>query len=143
MAIEKHKTVAKWALIEAGGNLFLSIVLVKTIGIYGVAWGTSLVTAVVHLVFWPRYVHKVLDIPVRKYLWQGWGKITICSIPYGIACIITDRYWHPGNLFAFFSQIVVTLPIYAVCVLAIFRGEAGTIFRRWQASRLLRTHTIS
>ena len=143
MAIEKHKTVAKWAVLEALGNLFLSIVLVKTIGIYGIAWGTSIITAIIHLIFWPRYVSKELNIPVRRYLWQGWGKITMCSIPYGVVCAITDRYWHPTNLFAFFSQIVVTLPIYAVCVLLIFRSEVGVIFRSWQASRVSRTQTIT
>jgi O-antigen/teichoic acid export membrane protein len=143
MAIEKHKTVAKWAVLEALGNLFLSIVLVKTIGIYGIAWGTSIITAIIHLIFWPRYVSKELNIPVRRYLWQGWGKITMCSIPYGIACVITDRYWHPGKLIVFFSQIVVILPIYAVCVLIIFRSEVSSMFRSWQASRLSRTQTIT
>ncbi|HEV2710980.1 MAG TPA: flippase [Edaphobacter sp.] len=140
MAIEKHKTVAKWALIEAGGNLCLSIVLVKMIGIYGVAWGTSLVTAVIHLIFWPRYVHKVLGIPVRQYLWQGWGKITMCSIPFGVACIVADKYWHASNLPAFFMQILLTLPVYAICVMVIFRSEARAILRKWQASRILQTH---
>jgi O-antigen/teichoic acid export membrane protein len=138
MAIDKHKPVAKWAVIEAALNLGLSILLVKTIGIYGVAWGTSLAMILVHLTFWPKYVREVLDVRVRTYLWQGWAKITLCSIPYAIACAITDRYWHAGNLVSFFAQIVVILPVYAICVLVVFRSEVQNLFAKWQASRAVR-----
>lgn len=137
MAIDKHKPVAKWAVIEAVLNFGLSIILVKTIGIYGVAWGTTIAMTFVHLTFYPRYVRKVLDIPIRKFLWEGWTKITLCSIPYAIACAITDRYWHPAHLAVFFLQIIAVLPVYALCVIAVFRGEARALFLKWQASRLV------
>ena len=58
MATDKHKPVAKWAVIEAVLNLSLSLILVKTIGIYGVAWGTSIAMAFVHLIFWPNMCIK-------------------------------------------------------------------------------------
>jgi O-antigen/teichoic acid export membrane protein len=138
MAIDKHKPVAKWAVIEATTNLTLSIVLVKTFGVYGVAWGTSIASIFVHLTFYPRYVRKVLDVPVRKFLWQGWMKITLCSVPYAIVCAVTDRYWHAGNLATFFVQIIVILPVYAVSVFAVFRSEVQTLFLKWRASRLVR-----
>jgi O-antigen/teichoic acid export membrane protein len=138
MAIDKHKPVAKWAVIEAVLNLGLSLVLVKTVGIYGVAWGTSITIAFVHLAFWPRYVRKVLGVPVRIFLWEGWTKITLCSIPYAVVCAVTDKYWHASNIVAFFAQIIVTLPVYAICVLAVFRSEVRSLFLKWQASRLAR-----
>jgi O-antigen/teichoic acid export membrane protein len=138
MAIDKHKPVARWAVAEAVLNLGLSIVLVKTIGIYGVAWGTSIATAFVHLVFWPRYVRKVLGVPVRRFLWEGWMKITLCSIPYALVCAVTDRYWHASNLAVFFAQIIAILPVYVVCVLAVFRSEVKSLFLKWQTSRLVR-----
>jgi len=137
-ATDKHKPVAKCAVTEAILNISLSIALVKTIGIYGVAWGTSISMALCHLVFWPPYVRKVLHIPVKRYLWEGWLKITLCSIPYAIACAATDRYWHASNLIEFFLQITVILPVYAICVVAVFRDEARTLFQKWQASRLVR-----
>jgi O-antigen/teichoic acid export membrane protein len=138
MAIDKHKPLAQWAVVEAVLNLGLSIVLVKTIGIYGVAWGTSIAMAFVHLSFWPRYVRKVLNIPMRKFLWEGWAKITLSSVPYAIVCAVTDRYWHASNLAVFFVQIAVTLPVYAICVLAVFHGEAKSLLLKWQTSRLVR-----
>jgi O-antigen/teichoic acid export membrane protein len=138
MAIDKHKPLAQWAVVEALLNLGLSITLVKTIGIYGVAWGTSISIVFVHLIFWPRYVRKILGVPIRKFIWEGWMKITVCSVPYAVVCSITNKYWHAGNLVAFFAQVIATLPVYAVCVLVVFRSEAQRLFQKWQASRLVR-----
>jgi O-antigen/teichoic acid export membrane protein len=135
MAIHKHKPVANSAIFEALFNLTLSIILVKTIGIYGVAWGTSISMALVHLYFWPRYVKKVLDIPIRTFLWDGWGKITVCSIPFALVCILAERYWHARNLAIFFAQILVTLPVYVLCVLAVFHSDAKMLFAKWKTSR--------
>ena len=137
MAIDKHKPVAKSAVVEAVLNLGFSILLVKTVGIYGVAWGTSISMTLVHLSFWPRYVRKILDVPVRTFVWEGWLKITMCAIPYAVASAIADRYWHASNVFAFFAQIIATLPVYAICVMAVFRGEARSLFLKWQASKLV------
>ena len=137
MAIEKHKPVAKFAVIEAAFNLCLSLVMAKTIGLYGVAWGTSIAMASVHLYFWPKYVRKVLGVPIRTYVWDGWLKITACSLPYAALLAITDRYWHAGNLISFFAQILAVLPVFVICVAIVFRSEVRTLFSKWQASRLV------
>lgn len=135
MAIGKHKPAAKWAVIEAAINLGLSLILVRTVGIYGVAWGTSISNALVCSLFWPRYISKTLDVPIRTFLWEGWAKITLCSIPFAIVSALADRYLHPHSLVAFFSEILITLPVYAAFVLIIFREEVMTVFRMWQQSR--------
>jgi O-antigen/teichoic acid export membrane protein len=135
VAIDKHKPLARWAMYEAIFNLGLSIVLVKTVGLYGVAWGTSISMGLVHLLFWPSYINKVLGVPIKTYIWEGWVKITLCSIPFGIMCAIAERYWPAKNLVTFFSQIIVTLPIYAISVAVVFRSEVLTLFHKWQASR--------
>jgi O-antigen/teichoic acid export membrane protein len=135
MAMEKHKPVARWALFEAMLNLGLSIVLVKTIGIYGVAWGTAISMTFTHLLFYPRYIQKVLGVAPRTYIWQGWGKILLCVLPFAGACAITEQLWHPANLLLFFGQILVILPVYAGCVLLVFREESRSLLGRWQASR--------
>jgi O-antigen/teichoic acid export membrane protein len=135
MAIGKHKPAAKWAVIEAAINLGLSLILVRTVGIYGVAWGTSISNALVCSLFWPRYISKTLEVPIRTFLWEGWAKITLCSIPFAIVSALADRYLHPHSLVAFFSEILITLPVYAAFVLIIFREEVMTVFRMWQQSR--------
>jgi O-antigen/teichoic acid export membrane protein len=133
----KHKSVAKWAAIEAVLNLSLSIVLIKTIGLYGVAWGTSIAMVVSHLIFWPRYVRRELGVPIRTYLWEGWIKITLCAVPFAIVSVLVDRYLHVKSLITFFTQVLLTLPVYVLGVLSIFHKPVLSAFRRWQASRLV------
>jgi O-antigen/teichoic acid export membrane protein len=133
--VDKHKSVATCAAIEAAFNLSLSLVLVKVIGLYGVAWGTSISMAIVHLVFWPKFVKKEYGVSVLTYLWEGWGKILACSIPFGLATALVDRHFHPGSLITFFGQVLMTLPVYLLVVLAIFHKPVFSVYKRWQASR--------
>jgi O-antigen/teichoic acid export membrane protein len=130
--IEKHKSVARWAIAEAALNLSLSILLAKTIGLYGVAWGTSIATTIIHLVFWPRFVRSELGVPISTYLWEGWGKISLCSIPFGIACAVSDKYFHPHSMVEFFGQIFAILPIYAICALWIFKDDVRQVWAAWR-----------
>lgn len=134
MAIGKHGPVAKWAVFEAVLNFGLSIVLAKTIGIYGVAWGTSISMAIIHLCFWPRYVHKVLGVSPGRYLAEGWGKVTLCTIPFGAVCAWTEHFWQAHNLVVFFAQILVVLPVYGISILAMFHREVHGALRRRQAA---------
>jgi peptidoglycan biosynthesis protein MviN/MurJ (putative lipid II flippase) len=135
--VDKHKSVAKSAAIEAVFNLSLSLILVKTIGIYGVAWGTAISMSVVHLIFWPRYVRRELGIPIRTYVWEGWIKVTLCAVPFAVASVLVDRHLHASSLVSFFGQVLLTLPVYFLGVLMIFHKEALHAFRQWQASRMV------
>jgi len=133
--VDKHKSVATCAAIEAVFNLGLSLILVKVIGLYGVAWGTSISMAVVHLIFWPRFVSKELGVSPITYLWEGWGKMILCAIPFAIVSLLAERHLHPGSLVVFFGQVLLTLPIYFLTVLAIFHKPMLSAFKRWQVSR--------
>lgn len=130
-ATGKHKAVAKCASIEALLNFCLSVFLVRKIGIYGVAWGTSITMLLVHLSFWPAYVQRALNVPAWKYIWSGWGKITASSIPFGIACALADRHWHASSLLIYFSQILITLPIYVIAVALVFHKESKALVMKW------------
>lgn len=138
-----QKAVAKWSTIEAVLNLTVSLILVKTIGIYGVAWGTSLTMSFVHLIFWPRYVHKIMGVPALKYVWDGWIKITLYSIPFAIATAFVEKHWFARSLPVFLLQILAVLPVYAICVGIFFRDETLNILRKWQASKLDRPQTAT
>jgi O-antigen/teichoic acid export membrane protein len=139
MAISKHKPVAYAALIEAILNLGATLLVVRSTGIYGVAWATALAMALVHLVFWPPYLRKTLNMPILPFLWEGWGKITLCALPFAAVCAVADATWHPHNLGVFFLQVLLTLPVYALTLLIVFRGEAMNLFHKWRASRLQQT----
>ncbi len=135
MAIDKHKPVARWALFEAGSNLVLSIILVKRVGIYGVAWGTAISMGLAHLAFWPRYVRQVLGIPIKQYIWSGWLKILLCSLPFAAFCFLTDTLWRPRDLLSFFLEILLVIPVYICTVSAVFFKDLKATYVAWQLSR--------
>ena len=47
--MEKLKRVTLWGYHEAIANLTLSVILVRRIGIYGVAWGTTIPSVIIEI----------------------------------------------------------------------------------------------
>jgi O-antigen/teichoic acid export membrane protein len=121
--LAKHRPFALSVVCEALANLTLSIILVRRMGIYGVAWGTIIPNLLIQFVFWPRYICKLLGIPVWPYLWQSWIRPFIAAVPFGAACCLTDHFWVATHLPHFFLQILILLPIYFAMFIACFWKE--------------------
>jgi O-antigen/teichoic acid export membrane protein len=138
----KNKAVALVAAAEATANLVLSVVLVRFMGLNGVAWGTVIPNLAVHLVFWPRYICRIVKIPVGQYLWQAWMRPWLAIIPFGLACYLADRAWTATNLIHFITQMTVLLPTLALGIVLSFPKEVWAQFRsqpkwfteRWDAA---------
>jgi O-antigen/teichoic acid export membrane protein len=121
--LAKHRAFAFSVLGESIGNLALSIFLVKQIGINGVAWGTVIPSLAVQLLFWPRYICKLVEIPVRLYFWQSWIRPGLAAIPFGAACYLSDRFLTATHLVQFFLQIAAILPVFLAGVVLCFWKE--------------------
>jgi O-antigen/teichoic acid export membrane protein len=133
--MEKHKRIAYWAIGEAIANFVLSIVLVRRIGIYGVAWGTTIPSVIIELLLWPRFICKLVEIPVRTYLWQTWFRTALGALPFAIACVLAERYWPARNLVYFFLQIAALLPLFPLTLALIFQREVSGKVREWRKRR--------
>jgi O-antigen/teichoic acid export membrane protein len=107
----KHKPFAIWQSCEGVANLALSIFLVRKIGIIGVAWGTVLPSLVSQLVLWPKYLSKLMGLPVWEYFRECWVRPALANTPFCLACIWTDHYWRVTNMVHFFLQIAALLPL--------------------------------
>ena len=84
----KHKVLAYIAIGEGLANLALSIVLIRRIGLVGVAWGTVIPDLVCTSVILPLYTLRVLKLGVREYIVKAYVRPLICAAPVaGIA------YW--------------------------------------------------
>ncbi|MGD0482869.1 MAG: oligosaccharide flippase family protein [Terracidiphilus sp.] len=121
--IEKHKTIAMWAIAEAIANLTLSIVLARNIGIYGVAIGTLVPSLAVNLLLWPRYVSHLVGINYREVFLKVWGPVFLCAVPFAGASYAVGAFFPARNLMMFILQTVALLPIFAVSVGWIFRNN--------------------
>lgn len=129
--LEKHKRVAFWAIGEAVANLTLSIVLVRRMGIYGVAWGTAIPSVIVEIVLWPHYICKLLSISVKTYLWQAWGRTALAVVPFSLGCVVIERFWPVHNLAFFFLQIALLLPLVPLALVLVFRKEVMKQGKGW------------
>jgi O-antigen/teichoic acid export membrane protein len=123
LGLSKHKPFAVWQSYEAVANLALSIFLVRRIGITGVAWGTVLPSLVSQLFLWPRYLSKVLGLPVSRYIWNGWLRPALATAPFGLTCWWIEQHWVTANLPLFFLQIVAALPAVPLGVALLFWRE--------------------
>jgi O-antigen/teichoic acid export membrane protein len=114
MGLNRHKALVPISLIEAFCNLTLSIVLVKKMGIVGVAWGTTVPNLVVCLTFWPWFLRKELCIGVFEFVYCSWIRPGLALIPFAACSYIMDRWWVASNVFYFFAQVGVALPLAAL-----------------------------
>jgi O-antigen/teichoic acid export membrane protein len=112
--LEKYRSLALVFCCEALCNLVLSIVLARPMGIFGVAWGTTLPSLAVSLLFWPWYLHHALGIPTRKYLISTWLRPAVAMIPCSLLTYGIERLWPAPNLSVFFLQIGAILPFAAL-----------------------------
>jgi O-antigen/teichoic acid export membrane protein len=120
--IEKHKAVALWAVGEGVANLVLSVTLVHWYGIYGVALGTLIPSVIVHVIFWPRYISKLVGVSAFDVVWNVWAPIFLASVPFAIASYAIEVFFPARNLAIFFLQVIATLAFFFLPVAIVFRG---------------------
>ena len=125
----KHRINALWILAEAVANLVLSVILVRRMGVIGVAWGTLIPSAAVALFLRPQFVCREIKLPFGELFWQGWIRPVLAAVPYAAACYFADRFWHAQSLLMFIAQIAALLPIFAVFQAAMFWREIGPHIR--------------
>lgn len=111
LGMNKHKPVVLAVLAEAICNLAISVALAPRMGIFGVAWGTTLPSLAVSLLFWPWYLNRVLNIPIRHYVVSTWLRPAIAMIPFGLLTNWIEKMQAPHNLAVFFGQIATILPV--------------------------------
>jgi O-antigen/teichoic acid export membrane protein len=110
LGIGQHKRVVPFALAEGLSNLALSILLVKRMGILGVAWGTAIPNIAISIFFWPWYIRRTIGIRIRDYAFSLWLRPAVAMLPFAVLSLAASRWWHASNLLFFFGQVAAVLP---------------------------------
>jgi len=133
LGISRHKPVVLVAIAEGLTNLGLSMVLVKSMDIVGVAWGTALPNLMVSLFFWPWYVRRVLNVPLGDYVSALWLRPGTAIVPFALCSYAAEKLWPVSNLAFFFLQVVSLLPIAALgaWIFCFTPEERRTYGRAW------------
>jgi O-antigen/teichoic acid export membrane protein len=96
---------------EAFMNILLSIVLVRHLGIVGVAWGTAVPRLVVSLFIGPLYARRHTGVPLRMYYTQALLRPAVGMIPFALATQAIEMWWPASNIWGFFGQVLAALPV--------------------------------
>lgn len=127
--IEKHKTVAIWSIGEGVANLTLSIILVHWYGIIGVAFGTMVPSLFVHIVLWPRYISKLVNLSYTEVVYKVWAPVFLSSIPFAIATYAVNVFFPAHSLIVFIAQVIALLPVFIISI--------GLVFRTYVSNQLV------
>jgi O-antigen/teichoic acid export membrane protein len=77
----KHRVLAYLVFGEGIANLVLSIILVRKIGLVGVAWGTVIPNVISTVLIVPLYTLRVLNLDWREYLSGAFLRPVACALP--------------------------------------------------------------
>ena len=113
MGMNRHRGLVPLFLGDAATNVALSIILVPIYGVVGSAIGTLVPQLIVTLVATPWYLRRVLGIPPRLYLTGTYLRPVIAMVPFALGTYIIESNWVPHDLFVFFAQVVLVLPLAA------------------------------
>ncbi len=111
LGLGRHKPVVPVLLAEGLANLALSVALVQTMGIIGVAWGTAIPAIVLNMTFLPWYMRRVLDISPWTFALTSWIRPTVGILPYALLTYLVNHHWPAPSLPVFFLQIALALPV--------------------------------
>jgi O-antigen/teichoic acid export membrane protein len=110
IGIGRHKGMVPAFVLEGLCNFGLSIALVRSYGIVGVALGTALPNLASQLLFWPWYIRRVFGISPITYAYSTWVRPGLAVLPFAVCSYAIAQWWPARNLFVFFLQIAVALP---------------------------------
>lgn len=113
VAVNKHKFYAYSAIAEGFANLFLSIFLVKKIGIYGVALGTIIPLVITKLIVQAFYCSKTIKISALKFLYVSIFK------PLSISTLIACSFHF---FFNFEHKVLLDFIISAILIIVLYTG---------------------
>jgi O-antigen/teichoic acid export membrane protein len=133
----KLRGLTIFIVTEAIANLALSVVLVKPLGIVGVALGTAIPLGFFHAVFFPMLLRREIGMPVVDY-WRMHATALAVAATYLV--LIGGLMLVPLETFVrFFEVCALTVAVFAGLVLAFVPDVRAELQRRVAGLRRART----
>jgi O-antigen/teichoic acid export membrane protein len=127
----QHKALAYIALIEGLANVILSVVLVRPFGIVGDAIGTAIPLTCTALMFLPRHMCRLLEVPIGRFITATYLYPAVLCVPMALTLHVMQQFSYAHR----FPQLIVNLLAgWAVYVLGVLwfvltREPVGVQFR--------------
>jgi O-antigen/teichoic acid export membrane protein len=133
LGMGRHRMLATILLLEGGMNLLLSLLLVRPFGIVGVALGTAIPLICTSVVFLPRHLCSLLEIPLIHFLKSAYW------LPFSLCFPLTAVLWLLARTFPAHSgrgvllQVTCGMVTYvAACGITLFQ-DGIHVPRTWHA----------
>ena len=108
----RHRIMAQWRAVEAVMNIVLSVTLVQSLGLIGVALGTLCPHVLIAAGVLPYKMAGVMNFRLRNYYVSIYGRPFLASLPFAGACYVIDTMVSPGSLVTFFPSVAMALAVY-------------------------------
>jgi O-antigen/teichoic acid export membrane protein len=121
--------------VEAACNLALSLILIRQLGIVGVALGTLIPSVLLNLTFIPRCLSQATGVPISQFYGNAVLLPTLACIPFALTSVVIERFVPAANLAVFFMQMILILPLVLVaawflCLSSREKEYIGSVLRR-------------
>lgn len=110
----EHRIVAWSRIVEGAANLTLSVILIRTYGLAGVAIGTSIPHMLVVGGLLPLALPRFFPIKLGHYYRTIYLRPLLASLPFVGACWLVVHGLDPRNLVTFFAGGLLSLVAYVV-----------------------------
>jgi len=130
----KHRLVSLLRLAEAAANVTLSIVLVQSLGLVGVALGTAISHVAMVMIVMPYFVGPQLGLGGVEYLVGAYLRPLVAATPLVGAAILVRTRIELSDLLQLFAIVTVLTALYAICVflIALDSEERRILVRKLQ-----------
>jgi O-antigen/teichoic acid export membrane protein len=110
LALERQRTMAYVAIVEAVCNIGLSIFLATRMGILGVALGTAIPTSITAFGFYVPYAARLLELPLTRIAKRLVLPVSVAAAAYAIGRVVAPH--------VAFGSLIVFCAVAGVFVLA-------------------------
>src|SRR5215469_1683186 len=110
----RHRVLAWITSMEGIANVILSIVLVRQYGVIGDALGTAIPLSCTAFYFYPRYMSRLLSVPLGTFLRQAYVIPILLTVPTVISLLLIRRWFFAHSYLQVIIQILLGLAPYGV-----------------------------
>jgi O-antigen/teichoic acid export membrane protein len=126
LGMGRHRTLATVLLLEGAANLLFSLVLVRPLGLLGVALGTAIPLTCTSVLFLPEHICGLLQIPLATFLRRSYGLPVILCLPFAAVLWLIGRSVPIHGYRAVMAQLLCGVAVYGIGLLLVVLRHGAT-----------------
>jgi O-antigen/teichoic acid export membrane protein len=136
--MSRHRVIAFLRICEAASNLALSIFLVQTVGLVGIALGAAVPSIAIVLLVLPPIACRIVGVGLTEYYFKVYVRPGLAVAPVLLLAAWIRGAAPAGDLFVFFGQVAALVALYLPCafLLVLDARERAYVLQRIRPARV-------